>query len=143
MAGGQQAYPVYITIGNISKVIWHKASKHATVILGYLPVDSFKDVKEKGLRTKLWGDLLHRLMEAIVEPLKVASRDGVPMWCADDCLRWVYLILAVFVGNRPKQNDVSCTVQSGCPICRQEFHGQGSGKTNVQLRNQEDTVAAF
>lgn len=143
MAGGQQAYPVYLTIGNISKAIRRKASKRATVILGYLPVDSFKDVSEKALRTKLRGELLHRSMETIVEPLKIASRDGVPMRCADDCLRRVYPILAAFVGDWPEQNDVSCTVRSGCPICRQPFHGRGSGKTNVCLRNQEDTVAAF
>ncbi|KAF8597217.1 hypothetical protein BDV93DRAFT_479616 [Ceratobasidium sp. AG-I] len=143
MAGGQQAYLVYITIGNISKEIQRKASKRATVILGYLPVDSFKDVTEKSLRTTLRGELLHRSMEAIIEPLKVASRDGVPMWCADNRLRWVYPILAAFVGDWPEQNDVSCTVRSGCPICQQVFHGRGSGKSDACLRNQADTVAAF
>ena len=143
MAGGQQAYPVYITIGNISKAIRHKASKRATVILGYLPVDSFKDVTEKALRTKLRGEVLHRSMEAIIEPLKAASRHGVPMWCADNRLRRVYPILAGFVGDWPEQNDVSCTVRSGCPICRQGFHGQGSGKMDARPRNQEETAAAF
>ncbi|KAF8596468.1 hypothetical protein BDV93DRAFT_548345 [Ceratobasidium sp. AG-I] len=127
MAGGQQAYPVYLTIGNISKNIRRKASKHATVILGYLPVDSFKDVTEKSLRTELRGELLHHSMQAIVEPLKAASRDGVLMWCADGRLRRVYPILAAFVGDWPEQNDVSCMVRSGCPICQQRFHGRGSG----------------
>lgn len=131
MAGGQQAYPVHLTIGNISKEIRRKASKRASVILGYLPVDSFKDVTEKSLRTKYWGELLHRSMEAIFEPLKVASRDGVPMWCADNRLRRVYPILAAFVGDWPEQNDVLCTVRSGCPICQQTFHGRGSGKTDA------------
>lgn len=143
MAGGQQAYPVYLTIGNISKAIRRKASKRATVILGYLPVDSFKDVKGKSVRSKLRGKLLHRAMEAIVEPLKTASREGVLMWCADGFLRRVYPILAAFVGDWPEQNDVSCTVRSGCPICRQGYHGRGSGDTKTCRRNQEDTVAAF
>ncbi|KAG8703755.1 hypothetical protein FRC08_002653 [Ceratobasidium sp. 394] len=143
MSGGQQAYPVYLTIGNISKSIRRKPSKRATVVIGYLPVDSFKDVKSVTLRKQLRGKLLHRSMEAIFEPLKTASRDGVPMWCADGYLRHVYPILAAFVGDWPEQNDVSCTVRSGCPVCRQGFHGRGSGKTDAPMRNQEDTVAAY
>ena len=143
MAGGQQAYPVYLTIGNISKSIRRKASKRATVILGYLPVDSFKDVSGKTMRTKLRGEFLHRAMEAIMDPLKTAPCEGVLMWCADGRLRRVYPVLAAFVGDWPEQNDMSCTVRSGCPICRQGYHGRGSGETNVRRRNQEDSVAAF
>ncbi|KAG8713803.1 hypothetical protein FRC08_012777 [Ceratobasidium sp. 394] len=143
MSGGQQAYPVYLTIGNISKSIRRKPSKRATVVIGYLPVDSFKDVKSVTLRKQLRGELLHRSMEAIFEPLKTASRDGVPMWCTDGYLRHVCPILAAFVGDWPEQNDMSCTVRSGCPVCRQGFHGRGSGKTDVPLRNQADTVAAY
>ncbi|KAG9086235.1 hypothetical protein FRC06_003209, partial [Ceratobasidium sp. 370] len=79
MSGAQQAYPVYLTLGNISKVIRRKASKRATVVLGYLPVDSFGEVPDEKLRGELRGELLHRSMEAMIEPLKSASRDGVPM----------------------------------------------------------------
>ncbi|KAG8690081.1 hypothetical protein FRC08_010677 [Ceratobasidium sp. 394] len=123
MSGGQQVYPVYLTLGNISKGIRRKASKCATVVIGYLPVDSFKNVASKTLRSQLQGELLHRSMEAILEPLKTASCKGVLMWCADSYLRRVYPILAAFVGDWPEQNDVSCTIQSGCPVCRQGFHG--------------------
>ncbi|QRV89201.1 Zn-finger protein [Ceratobasidium sp. AG-Ba] len=143
MSGGQQAYPVYLTIGNISKSIRRKASKRATVILGYLPVDSFKDVAEKSIRTKLRGELLHRSMEALIEPLKAASRTGIFVWCADGSLRHVYPILAAYIADWPEQNDVSCTIRSGCPVCQQQFHGRGSGDTNAPPRDHEDTIAAF
>ncbi|QRV81589.1 hypothetical protein RhiJN_09604 [Ceratobasidium sp. AG-Ba] len=142
MAGGQQAYPVYLTIGNISKGIQRKASKRATVILGYLPVDSFKDVTSKTLRSELRGQLLHSSMAAIMEPLKEASNAGVPMWCANGYLRRAYPTLAAFVGDWPEQNDMSCTVRSGCPICQQLYHGRGSGRVG-QMRRHQDTVKAF
>ncbi|KAG8724614.1 hypothetical protein FRC09_016584 [Ceratobasidium sp. 395] len=143
MSGGQQAYPVYITIGNISKSVRRKASKRATVILGYLPVDRCKDIADKNLRRKIRGELLHRSLEAIMEPLKSASKDGVPMWCADGRLRRVYLILAAYVGDWPEQNDVCCTVQSGCPVCQQPFDGRGSGRRDVPLRDHATMAAAF
>ena len=83
LSGGQYAYPVYLTIGNISKTIRRKPTKGASMVIGYLPVDSFKDVANDSLRIQLKGELLHCALEAIIEPLKKASEEGVPMWCVD------------------------------------------------------------
>ena len=44
--GDKSAWPVYITIENISKEVRHQLSAHATILLGYLPVaklDCFKE----------------------------------------------------------------------------------------------------
>ncbi|KAG8727916.1 hypothetical protein FRC11_012195, partial [Ceratobasidium sp. 423] len=83
IAGGIQAYPVMVSIGNISKDIRRKPSMHATVLLGYLPVEDFKDIGDDKLRQQLKGELRHRAMEKLLEPLKTASKEGVLMWCAD------------------------------------------------------------
>lgn len=122
-SGGQYAHPVYLTIGNISKNIRRKRSESANMVIGYLPVASFKDIPDDSLRAKLRGELFHRSMEAIFEPLKTASKDGVEMWCADGRLRHVYPIFASFVGDWPEQCDVACTIRSGCPVCKQKFKG--------------------
>jgi hypothetical protein len=143
LSGGQHAYPVYLTIGNISKSIRRKPTKGASMVIGYLPVDSFKDISDDNLRIRLKGELLHRSLEAIFEPLKTASKEGVPMWCADGRQRHVYPILASWIGDWPEQNDVSCTIRSGCPICKQKFKGRGSGKYDAPLRNREDTLEAL
>lgn len=82
-------------------------------------------------------------MEAIFEPLKTASRDGVEMWCADGRLRRVYPILASYIADWPEQNDVACTIRGGCPICTQKFKGRGSGSWDAPMRNREDTLAAI
>jgi hypothetical protein len=38
LSGGKQAWPIYATIGNISKHIQRQLSKRATVLVGYLPI---------------------------------------------------------------------------------------------------------
>lgn len=107
LLNGQQSYPVYVSIGNIAKGTRRKTSEHATVLLGYLPVEQFKHVKNPKERAKLKAELLHRSMEALMAPLKTASRDGVEMWCADGRLRRVYPMVAAFVGDWPEQNDMA------------------------------------
>lgn len=113
------------------------------MIIGYLPVDTFKDVPNKTLRAQLRAELLHQAMEAIFEPLKTASRDGVEMWCADGQLRRVYPILASWIADWPEQNDIACTIRSGCPICKQKYKGCGKGRSNAPMRNWEDPLAAL
>ncbi|KAG8743778.1 hypothetical protein FRC12_014960 [Ceratobasidium sp. 428] len=125
LSGGQSAYPVYLTIGNISKDYRRQVLKHATVIIGYLPIDEFSDVPSKVLRTRLKGELIHRAMKTIMRPLEKAGREGVEMWCADGYLRRVYPLLAAFVGDWPEQCDMACTVWSGCPKCLKRGQGRG------------------
>ncbi|KAG9091327.1 hypothetical protein FS749_016627 [Ceratobasidium sp. UAMH 11750] len=129
LSGNQSAYPVYLTIGNISKAYRRRATKRATVIIGYLPVDSFKDIPEKALRERLKGELLHYSMSSIMKPLEEAGQTGVEMWCADGRLRWIYPLLAAFVGDWPEQNDMACTKRSGCPKCLKRGAGRGDERS--------------
>lgn len=142
MCGKQQAYPVYVTIGNIRKSIRRKSSEYATLLLGYLPCEDFKHVKNPEERARLKNELVHRSMEALMAPLRDASKHGVEMWCADGRLRRVYPIMAAFVGDWPEQNDMACTDQGGCPICTTEYKGRGDGG-EAPIRQEQDTVAAL
>jgi hypothetical protein len=143
LSGSQQAYPVYVTIGNISKSIRRKPTKGATMVIGYLLVDAFRDVPDLKLRTILKGKLFHQSMEAIFEPLKTVSCEGVKMWCADRQLRCVYPILASWIGDWPEQNDVACTIRSGCPICKQKFKNRGRGRLHEPMHNWEEMLATL
>jgi hypothetical protein len=143
LIGGQQAYPVYVSIGNISKKVRRKSTEGATVLLGYLPVDKFEDVKSPDERARLRAELTHRAMEALMEPLKLASEEGVDMWCSDGYLRRVYPILAAFVADWPEQCELACAGQGGCPICTATHVGRGDYNQQAPLRDPEETLAAL
>lgn len=143
MCGGQVAYPVYITIGNIPKSIRRKVNRRATLLLGYLPVDHFTDVADPNERARLRHQLTHDAMAVLMEPLKRAAKEGVVMTCADGRQRRVYPTPAVFEGDWPEQCGIASADEGGCPVCEQ-VHDQRSHYPNLTpTRNPNDTLAAL
>ncbi|KAG9093161.1 hypothetical protein FS749_014954, partial [Ceratobasidium sp. UAMH 11750] len=142
MCGGQKAYPVYITIGNIEKSTRRKPSKGAMVLLGYLPIDAFEDIENDDERRRLKADLVHRAMEKMLEPLREASENGVDMWCPDSRLRRVYPRIAAYIADWPEQNLQACTSEGSCPVCTAK-HGERGQCAEAELRDREETLDAL
>jgi len=113
-SGDKVAYPVYLTIGNISKSIRHQSSSHTTMLIAYLPVtqlDCFEDAKVAKYR------LFHACMKTVLEPLRAPGQSGQNMTCADGFLHQIFPILAAYVADFPEQCLVACCQESRCPIC--------------------------
>ncbi|KAG8694602.1 hypothetical protein FRC09_009744, partial [Ceratobasidium sp. 395] len=140
---GPKGHPVYLSIGNISKTIRRKPTKRAMVVIGYLPTDSFSEVDNQELRRQYRGDLLHRSLEKIFEPLKTASSNGLLAWCADGYLRHIYPVVASWIADWPEQNNLACTTQGGCPKCMQGWKGRGDRGLRAPPRDPDDTLEAL
>ncbi|KAH9912506.1 uncharacterized protein BXZ73DRAFT_56193 [Epithele typhae] len=115
-SGDKQAYPIYLTIGNIRKGVRRQPSRRAVALLGYLPVSKLccfhkKDRALEGYR------LFHFAMKHILAPLESAGRDGVEMNCCDGFVRHVYPILAAYMADHPEQCLVCCNKENRCPTC--------------------------
>ncbi|KAF7372663.1 hypothetical protein MVEN_00129500 [Mycena venus] len=80
--GDQSAWPVYLTIGNISKEIRRQASSHTTILVGYLPVGKFSGFSDKA-RQAVKYRTFHHCMTIITRSLISAGNDGVNMTCSD------------------------------------------------------------
>ena len=80
--GDNKAWPVYLTIKNISKKIHRQPSTHATILVGYLPVAKL-DCFSEGIRLLQGYRLFHHFMVMIFGVLVQAGREGVEMVCAD------------------------------------------------------------
>ncbi|KAF8208319.1 hypothetical protein K438DRAFT_1930687 [Mycena galopus ATCC 62051] len=81
-SGDQQAWPVYLTIGNIDMETHCAPSSHATILLGYIPVTKL-EIFDKKKRSAVAHQLFHDCMCHILALLKTAGEEGVEMECTD------------------------------------------------------------
>ncbi|KAG8731844.1 hypothetical protein FRC10_001428 [Ceratobasidium sp. 414] len=142
MAGGQKAYPVYVTVGNIDKSVRRETSRKATALLAYLPVDEFEQAPTAAEKSRLTHTLTHRAMEKVIEPLRTASKEGVTMLCPDGRFRRRYLIPAGSVADWQEQCMHACVKQSMCLKCLKEHTGRGDN-TRAPLRTSRETLEAI
>ncbi|KAF8594839.1 hypothetical protein BDV93DRAFT_565013 [Ceratobasidium sp. AG-I] len=143
MCGGQKAYPVYVTVGNINKDARRKPSKRAMALLVYLPVDAFEDITNDAKRRRLKAELVHRAMEKMLATLCKASKNGVEMWCPDGRLRRVFPRVAAYTADWPEQNLQSCTSEGSCPVCKAQYTGRGNLEVEADLRTRTETLGAI
>ncbi|KAI5987798.1 hypothetical protein EDC04DRAFT_2588972, partial [Pisolithus marmoratus] len=106
--GDKNAWPMYLSIRNLSKEVCHQPGCHASVLLCYLPVSKLESFDDN-----LIGQhhLFHYCMRRILHPLVDAGWNGVEMVCTDGQIRRVFPILATYIRDHPKQCLVACCIR--------------------------------
>ncbi|KAF7361034.1 hypothetical protein MSAN_01133800 [Mycena sanguinolenta] len=113
-SGDQQAWPVYITVGNIDSETRRAPSYHATVLLGYIPVTKL-EIFDKKNRSAVAHQLFH------------------------DCMRHILAPLAAYIADYPEQCLVACCRENSCPRCLVAPGARGD-TADAPWRNPTDTV---
>jgi hypothetical protein len=108
LSGGQKAWPVYLSIRNISKKLHWRPSQGAMILIAYLPVSDLECVTKPAEHCQKGWNLFHACMQAILEPIKEVSRVGVKALCADGYIRRIHPILAVYIADFPEQCLATC-----------------------------------
>ena len=108
---------MYITIGNIPKDIRRKPSRHAQLLIGYIPVTKLGNITSKAARRRALANLFHSCMQTIVAPItkygeiRIAMMSGDGRWCR------CHPVFTLFIGDYPEQTLVTCTSNGQCPKC--------------------------
>ncbi|KIK19772.1 hypothetical protein PISMIDRAFT_13424 [Pisolithus microcarpus 441] len=137
--GNKIAWPVYLSIGNLSKEVRHQPGRHASVLLGYLPVSKLESFDDNSIGRHR---LFHYCMRRLLHPLVDAGRNGVEMVCADGQIRKVFPILAAYIGDHPEQCLVACCAENQCPKCLVPAKERGVN-TSFSPRDQMQTTCAL
>jgi hypothetical protein len=75
----KQAYPVYLTIGNIPKDICRKPSRHAQLLVAYIPTTKLGGISNKSAQWCMLANLFHACMGNILDPIALHGEIGLPM----------------------------------------------------------------
>ncbi|KAF9038794.1 hypothetical protein BDZ89DRAFT_894707, partial [Hymenopellis radicata] len=130
-SGSRQAYPVYLTLGNIPSHLRRKPSQLACILVAYLPIDKMNRGKlSKATMGSGYQRLFHAAMTEIFSPLVSAGQDGVEMVGGDGAVRRIHPILASYVADYPEQCLVTCAKNGSCQKCRCRTDEMGDNKTS-------------
>ncbi|KIY64659.1 hypothetical protein CYLTODRAFT_358093 [Cylindrobasidium torrendii FP15055 ss-10] len=134
-SGSRQAYPVYLTLGNIPSALRRKPSEQACILLAYLPVEKIaRSGLTKNALSSRYQRLFHAAMTELFKPIVEAGKNGVEMVSGSGLVTTVHPILAAYVADYPEQCLVTCSKYGSCPKCQ-------AGPDDLDL--DDDTVPAL
>ncbi|KAG8729886.1 hypothetical protein FRC10_003320, partial [Ceratobasidium sp. 414] len=140
-SGNKKAWPIYMSIANISKAIRRRPSERAMILIGYIPIPDLSFISNEDERREKRWEVYHASMREVLSSLKQASAHGVEMVCADGGVRRVHPIVAAHMADWEEQCIAACTRTSRCPICDVPLRGRGDGQG--QLRTTMQTLEAL
>nr|GAT58752.1 predicted protein [Mycena chlorophos] len=106
MNGDRVAHPFLLSLANIRMDAALKASSHAFLMTGLLPVPKF--LCDKTLRGVMENRLFHHCLDIICHPLKLAARDGALLSKSDGSLICAHTPLVSYIVDTPEAADISC-----------------------------------
>jgi hypothetical protein len=144
--GRQKVHPMYITIGNIPKKIRRKSSRHAILLLGYLPIlmCTPQERKQRIFKEAKY-QIFHHGIKVILEQLIPIAKTGMMIPGPDGKIRCCFPILASYSVDYPEACMI-CRIKQGlcvrCNVSKDSLHdltttwsGRRSNDTSKYFRD--------
>ena len=124
MTGGHSAYPLLISLANISSEYRNKDSNNAFLLLALLPIPKFIH-KKSTIPSMLAARLYHQCLDIVLAPLKAAAQLGVMLSDPLGNLRWCFTPLASFIEDTPEAQLISCVGGKTSPFTMANYQQFG------------------
>ncbi|KIK20320.1 hypothetical protein PISMIDRAFT_13073 [Pisolithus microcarpus 441] len=115
MTGNRMAHPLLLSLTNIDANIRSKGSLHGHVLLALLLVVSFIHGKTH-VRSLLSDQLVHKSLDFVLKPLKVAAAVGVMMSDPVGNLHYCFTPLIAYIADTPEQSLLACISPKASPV---------------------------
>jgi hypothetical protein len=110
-SGNQHTWVLYLMIGIIRKDIWRTPKMHALIFIGLIPSPPKGDKNTDEVRHSEVQSVLSRLQHLDI------TGCGLKCNCANPFQRQCYPLLAIWVGDYPKQVMIAQVSYGSCPMC--------------------------
>src|SRR5579871_6542228 len=110
---------MYIMIGNIPKGVCRKSSRHAIVLLGYLPIlkPTLQEKNKKKMFKKIKHQVFQHALKAILEQLIPIVKTGMMIPGLDRKICRCFSILASYSVDYPEAYMICMIKQGFCVHC--------------------------
>lgn len=131
-----------MTIGNIPKAIRRQVKQMGYMLVGYLPTDQFKHIKNQSLRRRRVANVFHGCMRFLTRLLQKAGAEGMEVVDGYGVRHRGHPILAAYIGDYPEQLLVTCVKKDRCPICTVPWQDINKCPTDPQHQHPIRSVVA-
>jgi len=119
-SGAKNAWPVYITIGNMLSRTRSSPAKMPILLLALRPVPP-KFTGESALANEAQrqtnADVLWAVFDLVLAPLQQVAREGTVMNCADGKTRLCFPILSAWIAEHAEHAALQGIGSKSCPKC--------------------------
>jgi len=125
-SGDGKVHPVYITSAQINTDIRNQPNRRAFLLLCYLPVCKFNKTQypnisqAKAIPGRLQARLTHACLNVVMQSLKHAGKEAVPMVNFQGELRMNRVFLGGWISDKEEQNLIAALGGNSCTGCEAE-----------------------
>lgn len=119
-------HPVFMTISNIDSTVRQKATSHAWMCVGFLPIPEFlvfSDIQAV-LAARIW----HRCLDIITASLKETARAGAYIPDPAGCTRQIFTPLVAYTADLPEQQLIAAVAKNASPVSIATLKSFGDAK---------------
>ena len=137
--GDKECHAVYMSCGNIKKVLRTKVGAHAWLMIAQIPIAKFEPRK---YQTLLTNRLIHQCLDITLASLKKCAITAENMTDANGHVRSVRTFLYAYIADLPEQQMLACVRTNYAPSSYAEPDTLGNS-TAHRLRHGSETIDAI